>query len=144
MELLETPAGFVVNFDPPHGSSERCFAYFKFTDLKRSAYDMKVVRRVRRPLAGPDREYRHVLQSVGHDLDAIHAVSILIDELPESLIISYEYDDPGRGYSLRKRMALAGPKDRERLLRDAHRRHRRIQPRPTPHWEPAREPAALR
>jgi hypothetical protein len=87
---------------------------------------------------------RHLLGAVGHDLDASRAASILLDELPESLMITYEYDDPRRGYVLRKRMALAGPRDRERLLHDAHGRRRRLRPRPVAQWQPLTDVTVFR
>jgi hypothetical protein len=142
-KLLETPVGFAVRYEV-HGSQlEIRAAFFKFSDLHRSGVDIDFLRKVRHPLGSSDRQYRHLLGAIGHDLDASHAVSILLDELPEAILITYEYDDPQHGYVLRKRMALAGPRDRDRLMRDAHKRRTRLRPRPLTQWQPLTDASAF-
>lgn len=135
-KLVETPQGFTVKFEVPREEPESRVAFFRFDDLHRSGVDIEFFHKVRHSLRAGDRQYRHLLGAIGHDLDATHAMCILLDELPEALLITYEYDDPGRGYVLRKRMALAGPRDRERLMRDAQRRRSRLRPRPAAQWHP--------
>lgn len=135
-KLLETPQGFAVRYEVARGDPESRVAFFRFKDLHQSGVEVEFLRKVRRPLGPADRQYRHLLGAVGHDLDATHAVSILLDELPEALLITYEFDDPGRGYVLRKRMALAGPRDRERLMSDSHRRRMRLRLRSAAQWRP--------
>lgn len=132
-KLIETPEGFLVRYERK-GRSEGVMVMFRFGDLRRTALDIDVFHKVRHPL--DDRQYRKLLRAIGHDLDSSNAVSILLDELPESMLITYEFDDPGRGYVLRKRMALAGPRDRERLLHDVTARGLRLRPRTTAHWQP--------
>jgi hypothetical protein len=142
-KLLETPLGFIVHFEARGSEPETRTAFFKFSDLHRTGIDIDFLRKVRRPLGPSDRQYRHLLGAVGHDLDTSRAVSILLDEMPEAILITYEYDDPQRGYVLRKRMALAGPRDRERLLQDAHQRRSRLRPRPMVQWKPLTDASAF-
>jgi hypothetical protein len=141
--LLETPEGFAVRYEVRGAQPEIRAAFFKFCDLHRSGLDVDLLRKVRHPLGSSDRQYRHLLGAIGHDLDSSHAVSILLDELPEAILITYEYDDPQRGYVLRKRMALVGPRDRERLMHDAHKRRARLRPRPMPQWQPLTDASAF-
>jgi hypothetical protein len=143
-KLLETPLGFAVRFEVRGAQPETRAAFFKFCDLHRSGVEIAFPRKLRHPLGAQDRQYRHLLGAVGHDLDASHAVSILLDELPEALLITYQYDDPRRGYVLRKRMDVAGPRDRERLLRDAHGRRGLLRPRPMAQWQPLTDVTVFR
>jgi hypothetical protein len=135
-KLLETPEGYAVQYEVARGDPESRVAFFRFEDLHQSGVEIGFLHKVRRPLGPADRQYRHLLGAIGHDLDSMNAVSILLDELPEALLITYEYDDPGRGYVLRKRMALAGPRDRERLMSDSQRRRTRLRPRAAAQWRP--------
>jgi hypothetical protein len=142
-KLLETPVGFMVGYEVRGAQPEIRAAFFKFRDLHRSGIDIDFLRKIRHPLGSSDRQYRHLMGAIGHDLDTAHAVSILLDELPETILIAYEYDDPQRGYVLRKRMALAGPRDRERLMHDARQRRARLRPRPLAQWKPLTDASAF-
>lgn len=135
-QLLETPDGFAVRFEGRSVGPAPHTAFFRFADLRLAGIEMDFLHKIRHTLGPEDRQYRHLLAAVGHDLDEAKAVSILIDELPESLLITYEFDDPRKGYVLRKRMALAGPRDRERLLHDARQRRKRLKPRRVAEWRP--------
>jgi hypothetical protein len=139
-QLLETPRGLVVHFRMQGGRPEWRLAFFKFSDLRGTGVDIGLFRKIRHPLGSADRQYRHLLWAIGHELDTTRAMSILLDELPQSLLITYEYDDPGHGYVLRKRMALAGPRDRERLVTDARHRSARLRSRLQMHWQPVTDP----
>jgi hypothetical protein len=142
-KLLETPRGFAVRFAGRGSQQEFQSAFFRFADLHSSGIEIDVFHKLRHTLGPEDRQYRHLLGAIGHDLDEARAVSILIDELPDSFLITYEFDDPRRGYVLRKRMAIAGPKDRERLLHDAHHRRTRLKPRRMAEWRPVSDSEAF-
>jgi hypothetical protein len=134
--LLETPDGFAVRFEGRGSRQDARTAFFRFADLRSSGVEFDLLHKIRHTLGPEDRQYRHLLGAIGHDLDESKAVSILLDQLPDALLITYEFDDPRRGYVLRKRMALAGPKDRARLLHDAQRRRTRLKPRRIMDWRP--------
>lgn len=143
-KLLEAPQGFAVRFEVRGAQAESRAAFFTFRDLHSPGGEFDLPLPMRYGLGSNDRKYRDELAAIGHDLDESRAVSILLDELPDALLITYEYDDPQRGYVRRKRMAVAGPKDRARLKRDARSRRPRLRPRPAVQWQPLMDVGSFR
>lgn len=136
VHVLEAPTGFLVRFENRGDDVRGELVCFDYKDVRPSGPEVDWLRNIKLP-SGRSRSYEVLLKAVGRQLDEIQAACILLDELPESLMISYEFDDPTRGFFLRKRMALANERDLEQLVKEVRSHRLRLRGgTPTVRWEP--------
>ena len=60
------------------------------------------------------------LRALGYELDEARAHYILVDEADQSLLVTYSYLDPTRGFQWRKHMAVLHREDVAGVTRAAH------------------------
>ena len=66
--------------------------------------------------------YENILRALGYELDQVEAYSLLIDELDEGLVVTYQYLRPTEGFSARKRMVILGAEALQSVVEDARSR----------------------
>lgn len=64
------------------------------------------------------------LHALGFELDDAGAEAVVVDQLDDSVVLSYAYVDPAAGFSWHKRMALMNQGDIELVLKVARSRRR--------------------
>ena len=110
VRIIESAKGFVVHHHSADGPAR--VTEISWSDLvtRGSAWAGKprTLRPWRRQSRPGGSSYEGVFQALGYELDDVHAHSILLDELPDGLLISYQFLNPAEGYMLRKRMAVLG------------------------------------
>jgi hypothetical protein len=60
--------------------------------------------------------YEVTLRALGIELDAAHAYSLLIDEVDDGFLVTYQYLKPSQGFMVRKRMIFLDVDSVERVL----------------------------
>ena len=119
VSLLETPQGFAVNYHARISGEDREWVIFSFEDLQ----DPSVERERRQvPKHRDGTGYQDFLRALGHELDQSLASELLIDEIHEDVLVTYQHQTQTAALVRRKRMAVVKPAEREALLQRAHAR----------------------
>ncbi len=58
------------------------------------------------PTVTEDTSYENVFRALGFELDALDAYSILVDELEDGFLVTYQFLNPHESYMLRKHMVI--------------------------------------
>jgi hypothetical protein len=64
--------------------------------------------------------YEDTLRALGHELDAARAYSLLVDEVDDGFLVTYQFLKPSQSFLVRKRMVFLDIDSVERVLDDAH------------------------
>ncbi len=128
--LLETPGAFTLLLQRWNGEPPLDSVHLDHVGLLEQAEQL--VRRRQPPLrhrrntwALADGRYEDALRSLGFELDDSRAHSILLNELGNGLLVTYNYADPAHGYSWRKEMVRLGRAEVEQMVTAAHGRRQR-------------------
>jgi hypothetical protein len=62
------------------------------------------------------------LRALGYELERVPAYSLLLDELEDGFLVTYQYVDATGGYLIHKRLVVLGPQDKDSLLGEARSR----------------------
>ncbi|GAC1443372.1 MAG: hypothetical protein NVSMB52_01660 [Chloroflexota bacterium] len=125
INILETPDGFSLRYESPENPCSPEVTLLRFSELLSLPRELEN-KRHRGFSFGPRRSegvYEDRLRALGFELDGVQAYSVLIDELEDSLIVTFQYLEPSEGFNAHKRMVLFGPDEMQSVLDDAH--HRR-------------------
>lgn len=60
--------------------------------------------------------YQDFLRALGHELEQVPGYEILLEELEEGFLLTYQYLLPSEGYQPRKQMAVIAAEEREDIL----------------------------
>lgn len=130
--IFETPDGFSVVATASRASPSPQEEHFRFGSLAKQHDQLRQYRGkmnefsedVDAPLFSTGRQ--DFLHALGFELDDAGAEAIVVDQLDDSVVLSYAYVDPSADFSWHKRMALMNKSDIEMVTRVA--RSRRQQP----------------
>jgi hypothetical protein len=86
-------------------------------------------RKDRSDSAAPGSSYEDLLRALGHDMQKLPAYTVVLDELEDGFLVTYQCYEPLTGFMPRKRMAVFGAAERQLLLDTAHGRRRASQKR---------------
>jgi hypothetical protein len=127
--VIEVLDGFTVRYQRSDLHSELISEHLGYVQLQAPA-DIKHRRRGL-PFGGrkPERRYEDILRALGFELDEAQAYSLLIDEIDEGFLVTYQYLKPSQGVMVRKRMVFLDSNSVVQVLDDAH--GRRINDKPT-------------
>jgi hypothetical protein len=133
INLLEAEGGFAVRYQPQRNLPDTVLVRVEYPELKELSAELERRRRRKsfpfgsKESAGPN-SYENVLRALGYELDEVQAYSILIDEIDDGMVITYQYLSPHEGFNARKRMVILGSDAMQAVLQDAearreHRKH---------------------
>lgn len=120
--IVEEPGGFVVGHSRQPNSPDLIETRFSFRQLEALEREMLAGRRRRSPQ--PAGRYKDLLRALGFELEQQHAYSILIVEVEDTFVVTYQYLDPSQGYLVRKHMAAIDAGTRDHLLIQARARRK--------------------
>lgn len=120
VHLLEEPDGFTVRYQTEPGKNELIAARFGHDELLERQAEMERHRARSSPTGAGS--YQDFLRALGFELESRSAYSILVDELEDGFLVTYQYLKPEEGYILRKAMMVAGPDEKGAILQHAHER----------------------
>jgi len=127
INLLETEGGFAVRYQPDKRTPQTVLVTMNADEVASLAAE--VDRRRRRKAfhfgggnAGEHRTYENILRALGYELDQVQAYSILVDEIDEGMVVTYQYLNPQEGFNARKRMVILGTDAMKSVLEDAQAR----------------------
>ncbi|MBV9281587.1 MAG: hypothetical protein JOZ41_16020 [Chloroflexi bacterium] len=127
--LLERPGGFVVRYHRGQDDTAVHVLEFDLEDLLVDRGRGPGARRSRPVFrrGGEPGGYQDVLRALGYELERVPAYSLLLDELDDGFLVTYQHVDATGGYLIHKRMVVMGSQDRDTLLEEARSRrtHRR-------------------
>ncbi len=131
INLLEVADGFMVRYEGKGTDGELAVVHLRHTDLLSLTHELERKRK-RRPFSlfqanqEPGGSYENILRALGFELDQAEAYSLLIDELDDGMIVTYQYLRPSEGFQARKRMVILGTDAMEAVIESA--KDRRDQP----------------
>ena len=108
VSIIETGEGFVVRYRRTDQQPELAAASLSYAALLEQRAELEsrrvVPRRVRawEQGEGAHSHYQDMLRAMGSQLERIEAYSILVDEIDEGLIVTYQYLDARDNYLFRK------------------------------------------
>jgi hypothetical protein len=117
------PVSFTVRYQTEPGKNELITARFGNDELLERQAEMERHRARRPPSVAAS--YQDFLRALGFELEERSAYSILVDELEDGFLITYQYVKPEQGYVLRKDMVVTGPGEKGAILKHAHERRQR-------------------
>ena len=125
IQLVETPDGFATVWQWGHdirAAIGRRFAHDDFIPLERQARTMRG--QAGRPGARGNgsahgKHYEDLLRALGHELDAASAETVLVEELDDGFLVTYQYRDAKNAPVWRKHMAVLQSAQERKLLKQA-------------------------
>lgn len=125
MELVEDPKGFSLMHSRERHSPCTQLVRFGFDELRQTGQDRQELRerdRGDQDTAVETDSYEDFLRALGYELEQARAYSVLVAEIEDGFVVTYEYLNPGEGYMVRKRMSLIGADQRREILQAARER----------------------
>lgn len=129
ISLAEVPDGFIVRLQRALHKLEPEYEHFKRETLVEQVHELFTRKR---PSGARTRHqgiwasfpngHQDFFRALGYELDDSHASNILIDELEDGLVITYNYPDEQNGQSLKKRLVVLGVEEIEVILNAAFER----------------------
>ena len=130
IQLVETPEGFAALWQWGHdirAAISRLFAHQDFIALERQARAMRGQMpnsSTRMNGSTYAKSYEDLLRAVGHELDEAAAETVLLEELDNGFLVTYQYRDLTNAPVWRKHMAVLETKQEQSLLKQAAARRR--------------------
>lgn len=113
IRLIETSSGFAVQYVSDTSRAEIADLIFSFEDLLPRTRTGRFQPMLRHPRGGAKRfrhgkpTYQDFLRALGYELEEAGAYSILMDELDDGYLLTYQFYNPDSGFLLHKhRVAL--------------------------------------
>lgn len=109
---METPTGFEVQYLTDSRHSETGHLTFSFNELAAQARGGRLQPLLRHPMGGKRAKhgkptYQNFFRALGYELEDAGAYVILLDELEEGYLLTYQFYNPDSGFLLHKhRVAL--------------------------------------
>jgi hypothetical protein len=130
---MEEPDGWLIEVADPQNPRNLHTTQIRRTDALSPDATRRMGRRDKRGMNGGHGGYRggyeDFLRALGHELEQIPAYSLLIDELHDRFLITYQCFDPAVGYVPLKRIVCMSPREIEEMVEAAKtRRKHRLNP----------------
>lgn len=112
VRVIETPSGFEVHYGVKDQRPEMGVLTFTFEELKAKSRGNRMQPLLRHPIGGRRSKkgkptYQDFLRALGYELEDAGAYVILLDELEDGYLLTYQFYNPDSGYLLHKhRVAL--------------------------------------
>ena len=103
VRLIELVDGFSVQYQPREGDGRPIALQLRYDEL-RSPHTHYLRHRFLRHgrTTGLLSTYEDVFRALGYELDEVQAQTVLIEELDDGLLLTYQYLNPVDGYMLRE------------------------------------------
>jgi hypothetical protein len=131
--IFETPDGFSVVATPARIPPSPEEQHFPFGSLAQQHDQLRQYRGKPHESAGDGAAplfatgRQDFLHALGFELDDAGAEAIVVDQLDDSVVLSYAYVDPAADFSWHKRMALMNKGDIEMVTKVARGRRRQVE-----------------
>lgn len=124
INVIETNEGFSIRYQPDPVQPDLRSGEFKYDDLESLTGHLEWHRNPRHSARNGDQNgrYQDFFRALGHELDYVTAYDILLDEVGDSILLTYLQLDPAHSVAARKLMIMVGSKERQEVLASAHRR----------------------
>jgi len=110
VRVIEVPEGFEVHWLGSEADHHLQWVHLPVDDLLQWGEELKrkKTRRAFRSHAPitEDHSYENVFRALGFELDTLEAYSILVDELEDGFLVTYQFLNPHESYMLRKHMVI--------------------------------------
>lgn len=127
INVIEAEAGFAVRFQPDAAVPDLILVRLSLEELSERDRDAgSLSKRRQLPFASRNNReestYENILRALGYELDYVEAHGVLIDELEEGIVVTYQFLKPSEGFNARKRMVILGSEALDSVLEDARSR----------------------
>lgn len=114
VSLVESDQGFALRYQRGRADLDGVGVDLSFAALDALQTELEWQRRAGRRTGadGADMGYQDLLRVLGYELERVEACYIVLDEVEDSIALSYLYSDPQKGYIWRKRLVRIGPEER--------------------------------
>jgi hypothetical protein len=120
VSIVEAVDGFDIRHEQSDRNTDLELRHVGYREI--SALDRER-RKERRPFGlgarRGKRRYGDTLRALGHELDVAKAYSLLVDEVDDGFLVTYQYLRPSQGFLVRKRMVFLDTDSVARVLDDA-------------------------
>jgi len=110
VRVIEVPEGFEVHWLGSAADHHLQWVHLPVDELLQWGEELKrkKTRRAFRSHAPitEDHSYENVFRALGFELDTLEAYSILVDELEDGFLVTYQFLNPHESYMLRKHMVI--------------------------------------
>jgi hypothetical protein len=112
VRVMEVPSGFEVHYVTNDQSLEVGNLSYSYEDLKAKARGSRIQPLLRHPMGGKRSKkgkptYQDFFRALGYELEDASAYAILLDELDDGYLLTYQFYNPDSGFMLHKhRVAL--------------------------------------
>lgn len=121
--LMEGPNGFIVWHQNNFVLSDPVMRQFSYDELLETKSRMEGGR-AGDQVTDIKGHYQDFLRALGHELEQVPAYELLIDELEDSFLLTYQFLLPNEGYQPHKRLTVIGPDERQDMLNRAYDRRK--------------------
>jgi hypothetical protein len=122
IQIMELSGGFAVRYEVGADPPAHRLVELSYDELLQFRSRMEGARAGRRPTNEPQGRYQDFLRALGHDLEQAGAYFILLDEVGDDFLITYQYLQPTQGYQPHKHLSVINRDTREDLLQRAYSR----------------------
>jgi hypothetical protein len=123
ISIIETPTGISMRYLPPDGGDAVAEHYTYREIAEATPRKETFLGRKRRPNGAAS--YEDFLRALGHELNEALAASILIDEIENGFVVTYQaHDMKESGLLPRKKIVIMGPEELQLLMDEAYARRR--------------------
>lgn len=136
VRLIELPTGFAVQYVTPKSETTIVTVEFTMSELMARAEPGLLQPLLRRPV-GPRRTfsgkptYQNLFRALGYELEDAGAYSILLDELDDGFLLTYQFYNPESGFMLHKHRVALHADEAGKIVNVASMRRGRIVRRPS-------------
>lgn len=129
INVLETLEGFAAQWQWGHRTPQGCFKEFTRDELlaldrKRQRERKSVYSSEHSSAPALGTSYENVLRVLGHELDDVGARYVMLDQLDDGFLVTYQYRNAGQDTRWQKHMAILQAKEQDALMRQAQARRR--------------------
>ena len=123
INLLEVADGFMIRYQESQDDSQLSLLHCEHRELLSLSTELEHKRK-RKGFSFSQKEssvgtYENVLRALGFELDQAEAYSLLIDELDDGMVVTYQYLRPSEDFQARKRMVILGAEAMAAVIEDA-------------------------
>jgi hypothetical protein len=122
IQIMEIGDGFAVRYERAGDASDLRLQHVGFDELLQVKARMEADRTGRRESGEQTGRYQDFLRALGYDLEQASAYFILLDEVDDDFLITYQYLRPSESYLPHKHLSVINRDAREDLLQRAHSR----------------------
>ncbi|HEX8918492.1 MAG TPA: hypothetical protein VF898_08310 [Chloroflexota bacterium] len=125
VRVLEVPSGFFVQFRQHGGTNQLVTLDRTYKDLANRQSSFPYPHVLKRHRSMGHVSYENLFRALGYELDQVSAWTLLIEELTDGLMLTYQFLNPVEGYMMHKKIVTPTWEETEALVQSATSRRKK-------------------